>query len=151
MKPTHLWSLLSVAAFCAAALPAAETNDPRPITVLTPPSLDLAPGPHYWPRMRTWQGIPGIERAPGGRLWATWYTGLVGEGKGQNYQVLVTSDDDGRTWSKPVAVYDPSRQLLGGDGGDGQVWLDPHGKLWWFVQRAMACPGGVDRCRQNLA
>jgi len=66
---------------------------------------------------------------------------LIGEGKGQNYQVLVTSDDDGRTWSKPVAVYDPSRQLLGGDGGDGQLWLDPRGKLGWFGQRVMAVPG----------
>lgn len=136
-------NILSAALILAVAVVAnaADSNDPRSITTVTPPSLELAPGPHYWPRVRTWQGIPGIERAPGGRLWATWYTGLLGEGKGMNYQVLVTSADDGRTWSRPVAVYDPSRQLLGGDTGDGQLWLDPHGKLWWFVQRVMAVPG----------
>src|SRR4051812_1972398 len=129
--------LISVAACAAQTAPA----DPRAITHQTPPWLELQPGPHYWPRVRTWQGIPSIERAPKGRLWATWYTGLVGEGKGMNYQVLVTSADDGRTWSKPVAVYDPSRQLLSGDTSDGYVWLDPNGKLWWFVQRVMAVPG----------
>ncbi len=116
-------------------------GDPRAITTETPPWLELQPGPHYWPRVRTWQGIPSLERAPNGRLWATWYAGLVGEGKGMNYQLLVTSEDDGHSWSKPVAVYDPSRQLLGGDTSDGHVWLDPKGKLWWFVQRVMAVPG----------
>jgi hypothetical protein len=115
--------------------------DPREITTTTPPVIDVQPGPAYWPRVRMWQGIPSLERAPNGRLWATWYAGLVGEGKGQNYQLLVTSADDGRTWSKPVAVYDASRQLLGGDTSDGHVWLDPRGKLWWFVQRVMAVPG----------
>ena len=43
---------------------AAGPSDPRAITPLPPPSLALAPGPHSWARVRTWQGIPGIERAP---------------------------------------------------------------------------------------
>ena len=111
------------------------------ITTLTPPRLDLNPHPGYWPRHRLWQGIPGIERAPGGRLWATWYAGPLQEGRGQNYQLLVTSDNDGRTWSKPVAVFDPTRQLLGGDGSDPHLWLDPNGRLWWFVHRVMPSPG----------
>ncbi len=139
----HLVGILlsAVALVPLAATIATAASDPRAITTETPPWLETQPGPHYWPRVRTWQGIPSIERAPNGRLWATWYAGLVGEGKGMNYQLLVTSADDGRTWSKPVAVYDPSRQLLGGDTSDGHVWLDPHGKLWWFVQRVMAVPG----------
>jgi hypothetical protein len=74
-------------------------------------------------------------------LWITWYTGGVGEGKGHNHQLLVTSADDGHTWSKPVAVFDPGRQLLGGEGGDPHLWLDPNGKLWWFVHRLMPSPG----------
>ena len=118
-----------------------ETPPKFGITTLTPPWLDLKPGPVYWPRTRMWQGIPSIERAPGGRLWATWYTGGIAEGKGHNHQLIVTSNDDGYTWSKPVAVYDPGRQLLGGDGGDPHVWLDPNGKLWWFVHRVMPSPG----------
>ncbi|MBP6865451.1 MAG: exo-alpha-sialidase [Candidatus Didemnitutus sp.] len=145
--PFRWLHLLRILALCAlAGLPETLPGQTGPdgtfgITTLTPPWIDVKPGPAYWARMRLWQGIPSIERAPGGRLWATWYTGGVGEGKGHNHALLVTSGDDGRTWSQPVAVYDPSRQLLGGQGGDPHVWLDPNGKLWWFVHRVMPSPG----------
>lgn len=118
-----------------------KPSDNFGITTLTPPWINVEPGPMYWPRTRLWQGIPSLERAPGGRLWVTWYTGGIGEGKGHNHQLLVTSGDDGRTWSKPVAVFDPGRQLLSGEGGDPQVFLDPRGRLWWFVHRVMPAPG----------
>jgi len=58
------------------------------------------PGPEYASAARLWQGIPGLERAANGRLWAVWYTGGEGEGIG-NYVVLHTSADDGVTWSGP--------------------------------------------------
>jgi len=119
--------------------------DTRGITALTPPYLETNPGPTYWPRVRMWQGVPGIERAPNGRLWACWYAGLLGEGKGQNYCQIVTSNDDGKTWSKPVAVYDPSRQLMGGDVDAGTLWLDPNGKMWWIFNRIMVMPGQPTR------
>ncbi|MDR2676196.1 MAG: glycoside hydrolase [Opitutaceae bacterium] len=124
----------------SAPAPAAETFG---ITTLTPPRLDTNPNPAYWPRMRLWQGVPSIERAPAGRLWATWYSGGIGEGKGHNYQLLVTSADDGLTWSKPVAVFDPGRQLLGGAGSDAHLWLDPRGRLWWFIHRHMPAAPGI--------
>ncbi len=111
------------------------------VTPLTPPLIRLNPPTKYWPRMRMWQGIPSIERSPGGRLWATWYGGPITEGREGNYQVLVTSGDDGKTWSNPVAVFDPT--LIGNgneDHGalDGHLWLDPQGRLWWFVNRSLA-------------
>ncbi|OAM90290.1 glycoside hydrolase [Termitidicoccus mucosus] len=134
-------TILPLLLFASLAMAADKSSETFGITTLTPPRLDTNPNPAYWPRMRLWQGIPGIERAPGGRLWATWYSGGIGEGKDFNYQLLVTSDDDGLTWSKPVAVLDPSRQLLGGNGGDPHLWLDPNGKLWWFVHRLMPAPG----------
>ncbi|MBI4976863.1 MAG: exo-alpha-sialidase [Spirochaetes bacterium] len=77
---------------------------------------------------RKWQGIPGIERTKKGRIFATFYSGGVTEELG-NYCLLVTSDDDGRTWSEPVAVaykgddyrcYDPC------------LWIDPLGRLWFI-------------------
>ena len=131
--------LVPLAALRAAETPAVTLG----ITALTPPYLELQPGPHYWARVRIWQGIPSITRAANGRLWATWYTGLLGEGKGQNYDVLVTSADDGKTWSKPVAVYDPSRNFLNADTGDPLLWTDPNGKMWWFVNRSMKVPDDV--------
>ncbi len=106
------------------------------VTALTPPTINTHPSPRYWPRSRMWQGIPGIERAPGGRLWATWYTGPMSEGFEGNYAVLVTSGDDGKTWSMPVAVYDPTT-FGGGNTGDPSLWVDPRGRLWWFLSRSL--------------
>ena len=106
------------------------------VTTSTPPVLNDDPGPRYWPRTRMWQGIPGIERTAKGRLWATWYAGPLSEGREGNYAVLVTSGDDGATWSNPVAVYDPSL-FFGGNTGDPHLWLDPQGRLWWFVNRVL--------------
>ncbi len=109
------------------------------VTPLTPPTIRLNPPTKYWPRMRMWQGIPSLERSPGGRLWATWYAGPISEGREGNFAVLVTSSDDGRTWTNPVAVFDPS--LFGNGNRDGAIdahlWIDPAGRLWWFVNRSL--------------
>jgi predicted neuraminidase len=87
------------------------------------------PGPDYADDQRRWQGIPGIERAPGGRLWATWYSGGEGEGPG-NYVLLVTSADGGRTWSAPQRVVHPP--VLECRCFDPCLWCDPRGRLWHF-------------------
>lgn len=106
----------------------------------TPPAgPNVHPGPRYWPRLRFWQGIPSIERTANGRLWATWYAGPIIEGqRGEgNYALLVTSDDDGRTWSqKPVAVFDAT-PFFGGITLDPHLWIDPAGRMWWFVNRVL--------------
>jgi hypothetical protein len=84
------------------------------------------PGPEYADNVRMWQGIPSIARAPEGRLWATWYSGGLGEGA-ENYVVLVTSDDDGRTWSAPQAIIDAPFRI-----SEPALWLDPQGRLWFM-------------------
>lgn len=75
---------------------------------------------------RMFQGIPAIERSPGGRLWAAFYSGDKGEGP-DNYILLVTSSDDGRTWSLPVITIDPPGKVR---AFDPCLWLDPLGRLW---------------------
>jgi hypothetical protein len=98
---------------------------------LLPPAVNTAPGPHYADNARRFQGIPGIERAPNGRLWALWYAGgpdEPGEGPG-NYVVLVTSGDNGQRWSKPKLVIDPAGPVR---AYDPCLWLDPLGRLWLF-------------------
>jgi hypothetical protein len=94
------------------------------------PPLRFSPGPEYADSVRMFQGIPGIERAANGRLWATWYGGGTGEDK-YNYIMLVTSGDDGKTWSPLKLVIDPDR-----DGPcrafDPCLWHDPLGRLWLF-------------------
>ncbi|MBM4081504.1 MAG: exo-alpha-sialidase, partial [Planctomycetes bacterium] len=69
--------------------PKPTASDPS----LQPPPIHFAPGPEYADDKRRFQGIPGLEREPGGRLWATWYSGGDGEGP-FNFVLLVTSADD---------------------------------------------------------
>ena len=120
-------------------LAAAPAEDPNRLCQ-TPVQVNFAPGEEYGPEARKYQGIPGIERAPGGRLWAVWYAGSVHEDR-YNYVVGVTSGDDGRTWTDLQFVVDPD-----GDGplraSDPCPWLDPNGKLWlfWFQNGGGATP-----------
>jgi hypothetical protein len=103
------------------------------------PPVNLHPGPEYADNVRKFQGIPSLEQSPRGRLWATWYGGGVTEDH-HNYVMLITSGDDGHTWSDLKLVIDPDR--------DGPVrafdpcpWLDPNGRLWLFwAQRAKGLP-----------
>ena len=94
------------------------------------PPINFHPGASYGPAERKYQGIPTIERAPSGRLWAAWYAGPVQEDR-YNYVVAATSADDGRTWSDLKFVIDPD-----GFGpiraSDPCLWLDPGGRMWLF-------------------
>lgn len=119
----HLVISLFLVAFWP-QLRAAETN---PAT--SPAIPNLAPGPEYADSARLFQGVAGIERAADGRLWAAWYGGGITEDR-QNYILLSSSGDEGRTWQRAL-VLDPD-----GDGPvrafDPCLWHDPEGKLWLF-------------------
>lgn len=95
---------------------------------LRPPPVNTRPGVEYSAERRLWQGIPGIERTQQGRLLATWYSGGETEGP-ENYVLLVSSDDDGGTWSNPFLVIDPPFPVR---AFDPVLWHDPKGVLWWF-------------------
>jgi len=45
----------------------------------------------------------GIERTPHGRLWISWFGG---DDSRDAYILLAKSDDDGKTWSKPLFIID---------------------------------------------
>lgn len=106
----------------------AVTAPPADDAALQPPPVITQPGPRYAPDTRAFQGIPGIERAPNGRLWATWYGGGPGEGP-ENYCMLATSADDGATWSGVELVIDPPDPVR---AFDPCLWHDPDGRLWFF-------------------
>ena len=82
----------------------------------------------YTSDKRLWQGIPGIEITPKGRLFAIFYSGGDREDVG-NYSLLVKSDDGGEHWSEPIAV-----AFEGPDARayDPCLWVDPRGRLWLF-------------------
>ena len=105
----------------------ADENE-SPDSGLTPAKVIRAAGAVHGPASRLWQGIPGLERAANGRLWAAWYTGGDGEGPG-NHVVLATSGDDGATWIDPalLIVPGPCQRTF-----DACLWLDPENRLWLF-------------------
>jgi hypothetical protein len=92
------------------------------------PKVHFDPGPEYADANRRFGIASSITRTPGGRLWCGFSSG--GERESQdNFGVVVISDDDGLTWSKPYLVLDQD-----GPGGIRSdhvtVWSDPRGKLW---------------------
>jgi predicted neuraminidase len=108
----------------------------QPPSTLTLPVLKLQPSPKYWERNRMFQGIPTIERTKGGRLWASWYAGPLTEGNEGTFIVLVTSGDDGKTWSRPVAVCDDTT-FFDGKTWDPRLWIGPDGSLWLSTTRTL--------------
>lgn len=103
---------------CAAALAAEVVT-----TVIVP---DAA----HAPETRKISLVSSVAVSPSGnRLWATWYTGVTDGEDSNNYCVLATSTDEGRSW-KEVLIADP-------DGAgpyrdfDPEVWVAPDGKLRW--------------------
>jgi len=101
------------------------TSDP----VLDPASFSTTLSPTRAERL--FQGIPGIERSPGGLLWATWYAGgpdQPGEGP-NNFLVLAASRDGGLHWEETALVHPPTPELR---VFDPCLWVDPLGRLWLF-------------------
>jgi hypothetical protein len=93
---------------------------------LIPPYLNSDPGSEYAEWTRSYQGMPSIERMPNGRLWAAWTSGGINEGPA-NYVVVLTSTDDGRSWSEPTLTVDPPGNVT---AFVPILWRDPSDRLW---------------------
>lgn len=104
------------------------------LSAAEPPQANIitSPGAAYSETARVWQGIPGIDRTPKGRLWVAWYSGDVGEGNLGNYALVASSGNDGKSWSKPVAVIEGPK---GTAVVDPLPWVDPQGRLWIFYKQ----------------
>lgn len=97
---------------------------------VNPPREMITPDFGHSVTQRAFTGIPSLAVAPNGRLWATWYAGPSPAEDDNNYCVLSTSDDDGRTW-REVFVVDPDGMGIRRTF-DPEVWVSPDGKLRWF-------------------
>ena len=85
----------------------------------------------YDQSIRKFQGCPTIAVTKGGRIYMGWYSGGTREPHMENYNVVVYSDDDGKTWSEPLLVMESSKEDLI-HALDVQLWLDNDGKLHVF-------------------
>lgn len=150
-------SALLAGAVVAAELPSSPGYPAPHPDALLEPAVITNPGPEYSDEFRCYQGVPSVEYIANGRLWAVWFGGGIGEDK-DNYLMLVTSSDHGKTWSKIKLVVDPdftgtvegfdpaswpSNDQIGRDPritgprrvSDACVWKDPQGRLWLFFQQ----------------
>ncbi len=97
---------------------------------LAPPQYVGPPKPERSVTNRAFQGIPSMAVAPGSRLWANWYAGVTPGEDQNNYVVLSSSGDNGKTW-KEALVIDPD----GPDTArafDPELWVSPDGRLFVF-------------------
>ena len=103
---------------------------------LVPPALNTSPLPEYDYDKLDYGMTIGIERSPGGRLWACW---VAGGDSPKAFFVLATSDDDGETWSKPRLVIDAHAKELPRPRSIlvGNLWTDPLGRLWLIFDQSM--------------
>jgi len=103
---------------------------------LVPPTINTMPLPEFdYPNLDYAMTL-GIERTPGGRLWAAWVAGDDGPAA---FAVAATSDDQGNTWSKPRFVINAQipnfpvhRSVI-----VGNFWTDPLGRLWFFFDQTI--------------
>lgn len=101
----------------------AESRQPIPPQYVGPVT------PRHAINNRAFTGIPSMAIASNGRLWATWYAGPTAGEDENNYVVLSTSGNGGKTW-KEVLVADPD-QAGQRRAFDPQLWITPNGKLRW--------------------
>lgn len=93
-----------------------------------PPQYVGAPKAEHAVNQRAFTGIPSLTITARGRLWAVWYAGITPAEDKNNYVVVATSGDRGRTWTE-VLVIDPDGPGPG-KAFDPQAWIDPAGSLW---------------------
>ncbi len=89
--------------------------------------------------IRQYQGCPTIAVSPGGRIFLGWYSGGTTEPHIDNYNLLIYSDDEGKTWSPPLLVIPSSREKQI-HALDIQLWTDPRGFLHVYWVQNNACP-----------
>ncbi|MES2788245.1 MAG: sialidase family protein [Planctomycetota bacterium] len=103
---------------------------------LIPPKLNTSPVPEYGYDRLDYGMTIGIERTPGGRLWACW---VAGGDSPRAFFVLASSDDDGEHWSPPRLVLDSHAPDLPVDRSIlvGNLWTDPRGRLWLIFDQSL--------------
>lgn len=85
----------------------------------------------YAENIRNFQGCPTIAITRGGRIYLGWYSGGVREPDMENYNLLIYSDDGGKTFAGPLLVI-PSEIERNVHALDIQLWTAPNGALWLF-------------------
>lgn len=92
---------------------------------------DNANAEHYRRAGRAWQSAPCTVKTKGGRLYCTFSgdNSNVGDESPNNYNVLIYSDDNGKTWYENELIIDHSDSVrIHGP----LMFIEESGKLWLF-------------------
>lgn len=105
------------------------------------PLLTYPQDPRFAEDIRAFQGCPTLAVSRGGRLFLGWYSGGTREPHIENYNLLLSSDDGGATWSEPILVIPSSREHMI-HALDIQLFTDPCGRLhvYWVQNDAEPAP-----------
>lgn len=124
--------IISYSKYCIVVFDSVES--PYVYEALTTPAQFLTDFTGYELLGRHWQGVTTIERTSNGRIYASWVSGGNGEPRGANYNVVVYSDDEGRTWNDLwIITHSSSKVKI----NDAQLWIDPDGVLWIFYVQSL--------------
>ena len=104
----------------------------------------------YEEATRQFQGCPTVAVTPQGRIYLGWYAGGSREPHMENYNLLVYSDDEGKSWSKPMLII-PSNKELFIHSLDIQLWTDPKGALhvYWVQNNTEPEPETVPEVKEG--
>lgn len=71
-----------------------------------------------------------IARTPKGRIFISYFSGAHGDENVGNYIMIISSDDDGKTFQNRIAVLAPDPELS--RAFDANLWVDDTGRFWLF-------------------
>ena len=95
----------------------------------------------YGDFQRVYQGIPTIERSQGGNLFYAFYSGGVGEEKGNFILLYKNVSDCGFDFRQVMAIEPPTPDCR---VFDPCLWTDPQGRLWLFYAQSYAVGTHID-------
>lgn len=100
--------------------------------------------------VRMFQGCPTIAVSRGGRIFLGWYSGGTKEPHIKNYNLVVYSDDLGKTWSDPVLIIDSNKEKMI-QALDIQLFTDEKGRLHiqWVQNNVKTAPEVIPKAKKG--
>ena len=112
----------------------------QPLSLIPPrirPFFEPELGPEY---SNFIHGCGGIARTRGGRLCVLFGGGEDGP---KSWQLMAASDDDGKSWTTRHVLMEPrTPNGFTRNFRDGNIWVDPTGRLWWFFSYSLSYSDG---------
>ena len=136
MRSVFFYSYLLNALLISASGVFGQSSGPIADLSLQPPLIITDPLPRYDYDKLDFGMNMGLERTNNARIWSLW---TAGGDNADAFMVLIASNDNGFTWSKPLLVIDapdasPHQKR---SVQNGTLWKDPAGRLWVFFDQSM--------------